>query len=617
VETGLVVTPATADSLLIAGLPGPGTQAVGSARSLLSGDAFSASQRRAIEADPGSVLVLAGPGSGKTLCLISRIQFLIEKHHFDPARICAFTFTNKAAGEIADRLAATLAADAAGLISRGTIHAFCARLLREFGTHIGVQPGFGIADEDYQISLLRRVEGPRPRAWHRSALNRFSAHRFLNVPMKHEDHGLFEGYQKLLAARKVLDFDLLVIKTAELLQVPVVAETVRRRWDVILVDEFQDLNPVQYRIVRSLAHDHRHVFAVGDDEQSIYGWAGADRHVFVNFREEFGIAAPIHLEENHRCPSDVFMLARKLVNVNTPLFAEREVPRADRKSTHPITALTFTNEDEEADWLIGDIRRDRDAGLLPFLVVGTAGSTSTGAVDPLHEIADICDEQRTWLHIDAAYAGFAVLTVRGRTALAGIERAHTLTLDPHKWLFVPFECGCLLARDPQALAAAFRIAPEYLKDVESAGEEINFADYGEQLTRYSRALKVWLSVSYFGLGAIRDAIERGMDLAALAEGLLRETRDIEITSPASFGIVCFRARPHVVDDASSLDALNERVNARVNQVAGFLISSTRIAGAFSLRVCVVGYRATEADIRALVAAVDQAVRLEVHGLATA
>jgi aromatic-L-amino-acid decarboxylase len=258
------------------------------------------------------------------------------------------------------------------------------------------------------------------------------------------------------------------------------------------------------------------------------------------------------------------------------------------------------------------IRRDRGAGLVPFLVVGSAGTTSTGAVDPLDELADVCEAEGAWLHVDAAYAGFAALTQRGRQALAGLERADSVTLDPHKWLFVPFECGCLLARDPRALADAFRIYPEYLKDVESAGREVNFADYGEQLTRYSRALKVWLSVSYFGLGAIRAAIERGMDLATLAEELLRALPAIEITSPAQFGIVCFRTRPAGLGDPRALDALNERVNARVNQ-AGFLISSTRVAGAFSLRACVVGYRATESDIRALVAAVDEAVRAELRG----
>jgi aromatic-L-amino-acid decarboxylase len=291
--------------------------------------------------------------------------------------------------------------------------------------------------------------------------------------------------------------------------------------------------------------------------------------------------------------------------------AHSSVPRAAWIAGIARSHVRLLPSDERfrmrSDALRTAIGRDRDAGLLPFLVIGTAGSTSTGAVDPLHELADICAAEALWLHLDAAYAGFATLTARGRVVLAGIERADTLTLDPHKWLFVPFECGCLLARDPRALATAFRIYPEYLKDVESAGEEVNFADYGEQLTRYSRALKVWLSVSYFGLAAIRGAIERGIELAALAERLLRELPDIEITSPASFGIVCFRARPRGVDDARALDTLNERVNARVNETAGFLISSTRIAGAFSLRACVVGYRATADDIRALVAAVSGAV----------
>jgi aromatic-L-amino-acid/L-tryptophan decarboxylase len=293
--------------------------------------------------------------------------------------------------------------------------------------------------------------------------------------------------------------------------------------------------------------------------------------------------------------------------------AHSSVARAGWIAGVPRSHVRIVATDERfrmrVDALREAVRRDRDAGLIPFLVVGTAGSTSTGAVDPLHAIADLCDAESLWLHVDAAYAGFGVLTPRGRAALAGLERAHTVTLDPHKWLFVPFECGCLLARDPRALTAAFRIYPEYLKDVESAGEEVNFADYGEQLTRYARALKVWLSVSYFGLAAIRGAIERGMELAALAERLLRATPGIEITAPAQFGIVCFRVRPAEMDDAARLDALNARVNDYVNQ-SGFLISSTRLRGAFSLRVCIVGYRATEDDIRALVAAVTEGARRE-------
>ncbi|HVF41123.1 MAG TPA: aminotransferase class V-fold PLP-dependent enzyme, partial [Gemmatimonadaceae bacterium] len=187
------------------------------------------------------------------------------------------------------------------------------------------------------------------------------------------------------------------------------------------------------------------------------------------------------------------------------------------------------------------IRADRSAGLHPFLVAASAGTTNTGSVDPMHEIADLCQREGLWLHVDAAYAGFAALTEEGKRMLAGIERADSLTLDPHKWLFVPFECGCLMVRNPSTLESAFRIMPEYLKDVEPGEEEVNFADRGEQLTRYSRALKVWLSVNYFGTDAIVSAIEDAMTRARLLESLIEASPDFEILCPAQFGIVCFRA----------------------------------------------------------------------------
>ncbi len=245
------------------------------------------------------------------------------------------------------------------------------------------------------------------------------------------------------------------------------------------------------------------------------------------------------------------------------------------------------------------IAADRAAGFIPFLVAANAGTTNTGAVDPLHAIAELCERETLWLHVDAAYGGFAVLTDRGRASLDGLHRADTVTLDPHKWLFVPFECGCLLARNPRRLADVFRIYPEYLKDVESAGEEINFADYGEQLTRYSRALKVWLSVGYYGTDAIAAAIDRGMDLASLAEGIVRGEANLELLSPARFGIVCFRAHPDGLDDPATLDALNTRILERVNTSGRYFISSTRLRGAYSLRICVLGYRTAEDDIRGL------------------
>jgi glutamate/tyrosine decarboxylase-like PLP-dependent enzyme len=259
------------------------------------------------------------------------------------------------------------------------------------------------------------------------------------------------------------------------------------------------------------------------------------------------------------------------------------------------------------DALRGAIASDRASGLTPLMVVANAGTTNTGSVDPMHEIAALCEQENVWMHVDAAYGGFAVLTDSGRRALAGIERADSVTLDPHKWLFVPFECGCLLVRDPQRLKSAFQILPEYLADVQGGHEAVNFADYGEQLTRYSRAIKVWMSVRYFGTDAIRDAIDRGMMLARRLEERIRETPELEIVSPARFGIVCFRARPRQVD-AADLDALNERVLARVVGEGRYFISSTRLRGAFSLRACILGFRTAEEDVDGLVRAVADAAR---------
>ena len=163
------------------------------------------------------------------------------------------------------------------------------------------------------------------------------------------------------------------------------------------------------------------------------------------------------------------------------------------------------------DALAGAIEADAQAGRQPLIVAANAGATNTGAVDPLHALADLCRDKRLWLHVDAAYGGFAALTQRGREALAGIERADSVTLDPHKWLYQPIECGCVLVRDGRRLQEAFTINPDYLADYKS--DEVNFADRGVQLTRGARALKIWLSINYFGLDAFRQAIDRAIDLA--------------------------------------------------------------------------------------------------------
>jgi glutamate/tyrosine decarboxylase-like PLP-dependent enzyme len=279
----------------------------------------------------------------------------------------------------------------------------------------------------------------------------------------------------------------------------------------------------------------------------------------------------------------------------------------------PRAQVRVLPTDERYRLRVADLRAavaaDRAAGLLALAVVVSAGTTNTGAVDPLDDIADFCEAHGVWLHADAAYGGFAALTARGRRLLAGLGRCDSVALDPHKWLFVPFECGCLLAREPERLRAAFQIMPDYLRDVAAGQERVNFADYGEQLTRQSRALKVWLGVRYFGLAALRAEMDRAMDLVAHAERLVRVEPALEVLSPPQLGVLCFRVRPPGIQDPAAIDALNERVNAAVRAEGRYLVSSTRLRGALTLRLCVLGYRTTAADVEGLLrSVVDAAAR---------
>ena len=341
--------------------------------------------------------MLAGPGAGKTYCLAERIRFLIGDRSVDPARICAFTFTNKAAGEIASRLARHLG-DRAGRVTGGTIHAFCAELLREFGPKVGLKSGFGIADDDYQRAALRRIGAPAK--WQGNLLVRFSGFRFRGEVLHARDEEWLEKYERFLAKRNMVDYDTLVTKAAELMvDFPEVADAVRARWDYVLVDEFQDLNRKQYAVIKQLGWTHKNVFAVGDDEQSIYSWAGADPKVFTEFANDFGVTRPVYLQENHRCPRDVFAHARRLVEVNPSLFTSRLHATPDKKSAFPIGVFSFEDEKEEMAWVIEDIRRDRDAHALAW-----------GDVALLYRTNRIGDQaEATFLN-----AGIPVRLARGR-----------------------------------------------------------------------------------------------------------------------------------------------------------------------------------------------------------
>ena len=240
------------------------------------------------------------------------------------------------------------------------------------------------------------------------------------------------------------------------------------------------------------------------------------------------------------------------------------------------------------------VAADRAAGLEPFTVLATAGATSTGSVDELPALADLCEREALWLHADAAYGGPARLCEPGRAALAGLERAHSLVLDPHKWLFQPYEAGCVLVREPGVLERAFSMdGAAYLRDV--VGDEVNLRNRGLQLSRVERALKLWLSVRVFGLDAFRDGVARGIALAEHAEGFLRSRPGWEICSPAQLGIVCFRRlAPGLDEDAT--DALNDALVAAA-VVDGFAApSSTLLGGRTAIRFCTLNPRTTEADL---------------------
>ena len=257
----------------------------------------------------------------------------------------------------------------------------------------------------------------------------------------------------------------------------------------------------------------------------------------------------------------------------------------------PVDAGDRMRPDALAAAMASDLRRGRR----PLFVAASAGSTSTGAVDPLPELAAVCRERGVWFHVDAAYGGFAVLTERGRGWLAGMELADSVTLDPHKWLYQPFECGCLLVRSGRRLREAFRIQPDYLEDLQTGELEVNFSDLGVQLSRMSRALKLWLSLRYFGVEAFRAAIDRSIDLAQSAEARIRASDRLELLTPARLGIVCFR-RAFEGADEDRLERTNRRLAEGLAASGQGLISSTRLHGRFALRMCVLNHTSGPGDV---------------------
>lgn len=247
------------------------------------------------------------------------------------------------------------------------------------------------------------------------------------------------------------------------------------------------------------------------------------------------------------------------------------------------------------------IAADRAAGRRPFCVVANAGTTNTGAVDPLEAIAALCREHDLWMHVDGAYGAAAALSARGRTALRGLELADSITLDPHKWLFQPFEIGCVLVRDLRHLHATFAVHPEdqasYLEDVGRIAErEVVFYEHGVQLTRGFRALKLWMSLRVFGVRAFRESIERGIALADDVEQLLCADPRWEVVTPAQLAVVTFVPRRPDLTTAEC-NALVQRAVEHLVADGYAMVTSTQIGKRVVLRFCLIHPDATLDDVR--------------------
>ena len=252
------------------------------------------------------------------------------------------------------------------------------------------------------------------------------------------------------------------------------------------------------------------------------------------------------------------------------------------------------------------VAEDRDAGLTPIAVAANAGTSGTGAIDRLEEMADFCAAEGLWLHVDAAYGGFAIVTERGKRLLRGIERADSIGLDAHKWLFQPYEAGCLLVKDENTLKDAFGVRPDILQDTVWGANHPNFSNLGLQLSRSVRALKVWMSIQTFGMAAFRRAVSKGMELSARAEDHVRASPVLEVLNTATLGIVCFRINPADGGlDEEALDTVNRTVLARMFWDDPAFMSSTLLRGTFALRMCIVNHTTAWDDVRETLEAVER------------
>ncbi|MHB1192448.1 MAG: ATP-dependent helicase [Longimicrobiales bacterium] len=329
-------------------------------------------QREATEHFEGPILVLAGAGSGKTRVLTSRICNLIREHGVAPGRILAVTFTNKAAGEMRDRIARMLGGEPAGLWM-GTFHAVGARILRRNAERLGWDRNFAIFDQEQSLRLMKRVQeesGLDPKRWNPKGLRaHMSTAKNMLVSAEGfaaENEGSFDllvravakvfpAYQKALRDQNAFDFDDLLQKPVELFeQSPAILQSFRERFSFVLVDEYQDTNRAQFRFLELLAREHENLMVVGDDDQSIYGWRGADIRNILDFESTFPGARVVRLERNYRSTSKILDAANAVIAEN--INRKGKTLRTERDGGELLTLVECYDEADEARWIVSDLK---------------------------------------------------------------------------------------------------------------------------------------------------------------------------------------------------------------------------------------------------------------------
>jgi glutamate/tyrosine decarboxylase-like PLP-dependent enzyme len=314
---------------------------------------------------------------------------------------------------------------------------------------------------------------------------------------------------------------------------------------------------------------------------------------------------------NTSCGYDVRREGVQAASGPMTVYASTELHSCNQKAIETLGLGTRgmryipVNEDYtiDLDALEQKVAADRAAGMIPFCVIATAGTINTGAIDDMNAIADFCQREKLWFHVDGAIGAVAMLAGKVKDQLSGIERADSIALDLHKWMHIPFEAGCVLVRDPVAHKDSFSLIPEYLqRDAEAGGLASGshwFSDYGLQLTRQFRALKVWMSIKEHGLDRFGRMMDRNVEQAHYLGRQVEEHPDLELTAPIGLDIVCFRFNPGI-DDTDVLNKLNQSILVALHESGVAAPSYTTLRGVYCLRAAISHHRSRFEDFDVLV-----------------